>query len=261
MTKSEHNKNSLLFIINSIFIIKINISFYIYYFFYLFDPIHSYKIYKSYYIDSIKSIIAITNNGIYSFNPDNLEKNNIFAHTFKYEEQKISSMNETKLISACFFLEDNINILFFIVKNYYYIFNTDGILIKEVKEKILNNQIPLLTPYKCIIEENNKYCYFFISFIKNDEKKIVIRKYQYTINTNVLESVRKKEINPHNSLKIADGTNIYNIDCQIITTKDNESILSCFLENNSEELVYMSCSENISNINIYKLFNNLTKIY
>ena len=259
MTKSEHNKNSLLFIINSIFIIKINISFYIYYFFYLFDPIHSYKIYKSYYIDSIKSIIAITNNGIYSFNPDNLEKNNIFAHTFKYEEQKISSMNETKLISACFFLEDNINILFFIVKNYYYIFNTDGILIKEVKEKILNNQIPLLTPYKCIIEENNKYCYFFISFIKNDEKKIVIRKYQYTINTNVLESVRKKEINPHNSLKIADGTNIYNIDCQIITTKDNESILSCFLENNSEELVYMSCSENISNINYYYSKNNGAK--
>ena len=197
------------------------------------------QIYKSILVQKHNLIFTFIDTGIISYNSESLSKKNAF--NYDNDDQKLFDSSEAEMISLLTTssqiknLEDQIYIT---VKNYLYHFSKDGSKQKFIKIENMNVFSSNLIFDKCYIEADantNSICRFFIAFINGSKKlSIIIIENNFTKQTiNVINTITYDIKNSlgENSLSKCDF-----VSCQVMTKSSDEKILTCFYENQNNEI-------------------------
>jgi len=201
--------------------------------------------YKLIYFEDLGKIFSICDKIIYAYDSKTLAQCNSYS---LINDQIINSSDEAKFISSNSFFNEDFESIFFIIKDYLYVYLTDKIIGNHKIDDISNKQSSIIT-YDCKHENSESFCYFFIAII-DDSKNLKVFKYKYNLTKKELTMI----INNTLELKDSSGNNLKiksdNVSCQIMTYSSN--VLICFYENENTELGTI-------NINVNTLEQNTSK--
>ena len=186
--------------------------------------------YKIFYFEKFNRIFSICDKHISIYDPSTLGQ--FDSYTF-IGEQLITSSEESNIIDACSFYDEEFKQIFIIVKNYIYFYSSNTYLGNSKIEDIFENQ-PNLIPYKCLSENTEQFCYFFIAIITTD-KNLKVYKYKYNIDNKELVLVNSKLFQLMNSSGKNSKSSCDNVSCQIMVYSSNK-VLTCFYENDNFQL-------------------------
>lgn len=187
--------------------------------------------YKLFYFEKFEKIVSVSNNAINVYHSKNLITSN--SHYFT-NDQIINTYDESRMISANYYYDDDFKQIYIIIKSHIYFYITDkfngNIEINEISNTISN-----IIPYECKYEDSFPICYLFIAII-DDNKNLKILKYKYNSTQKQLSQIANKVFELINSDGYLSKSKCNNVSCQIMTYSSIKKILSCFYENENLEL-------------------------
>ena len=202
---------------------------------YLYNVQNSEQIYRTIFSQEFNIILVFSDNYIYIFNSKTLNKESFYPLS---NDQKINSLSEGETISFAEYNDQN-NLfssnIYIIIKKYFYAFSKDGM--NRSSENINSMEIlpNNLILEKCVNEGMNSNCYFFTSFISSS-KALIIIKLIYDTSFMSFSEGKKITYNIFNSLGESSQSQSDYVTCQIMKISSNEKYLTCFYENDDNEI-------------------------
>ena len=192
--------------------------------------------YKLIYFEQFNKMFSISDKSIIVYIPSNLVQIKLFEFT---NDQSITTLDESKMISSCYFYYDNFQEIYLIIKNYIYFYSYNDFKGNLKIENITNSKSNMIS-YECIYESFVPYCYFFIAIIDNN-KNLKIFKHKLNLNSRELYLIKSNIFELKNSYGNKSKSQCDNVSCQLMSYSSNK-VLTCFYENKHSEL----CSININ---------------
>ena len=191
--------------------------------------------YKSFYFQKFGKIFTIYDSCIHVYDSANLNNINSF---FLTGELQIISSEESKMISASYFYNEEFQQIYILVKHHVFFYTKDKF---NGNSNILNNHNGLsdIISYDCVYENSEPVCHFFVAII-NEQQNMRIFKYQFNSKTKHISLMNDRIFELKNSNGNKSNSQCDNVSCQLMSYSSN-TVLTCFYENENSEL----CSINI----------------